>query len=283
MPVSNRENLLVVPQRTGWNMKSINPFPIDRRASGHWQILLGLLLGAICQSCAPTDVHIRDKPAISAAAGIIRSTGPLASEFREAANLEGAANVAADRIAREHYLRVALNARAALKATRGQQDPALLEIHNQAIANYLQFLSPGDLAVGTVNEVVDGQDMRVVLRDEFKPDSPPGFDRLIPSQRLAIRGLRERYIRAGLGGRLVCQQEPDRVSALCRYTVPEKQQVARSAVFRLVSFAKGRIEILLVDPSKTERIELDGCLWDIGGDFSAPYAAMACRLTKPSF
>jgi pimeloyl-ACP methyl ester carboxylesterase len=276
MPVSNRENLLVVPQRTGWNMKSINPFPIDRRASGHWQILLGLLLGAICQSCAPTDVHIRDKPAISAAAGIIRSTGPLASEFREAANLEGAANVAADRIAREHYLRVALNAWAALKATRGQQDPALLEIHNQAIANYLQFLSPGDLAVGTVNEVVDGQDMRVVLRDEFKPDSP-GFDRLIPSQRLAIRGLRERYIRAGLGGRLVCQQEPDRVSALCRYTVPEKQQVARSAVFRLVSFAKGRIEILLVDPSKTERIELDGCLWDIGGDFSAPYAAIVSR------
>jgi hypothetical protein len=277
MPVSNRENLLVVPQRTGWNMKSINPFPIDRRASGHWQILLGLLLGAICQSCAPTDVHIRDKPAISAAAGIIRSTGPLASEFREAANLEGAANVAADRIAREHYLRVALNAWAALKATRGQQDPALLEIHNQAIANYLQFLSLGDLAVGTVNEVVDGQDMRVVLRDEFKPDSPPGFDRLIPSQRLAIRGLRERYIRAGLGGRLVCQQEPDRVSALCRYTVPEKQQVARSAVFRLVSFAKGRIEILLVDPSKTERIELDGRLWDIGGDFSAPYAAIVSR------
>ena len=87
MPVAMRENLLVVPQRTGWNMKSINPFPIDRRASGHWQILLGLLLGAICQSCAPTDVHIRDKPAISAAAGIIRSTGPLASEFREAANL----------------------------------------------------------------------------------------------------------------------------------------------------------------------------------------------------
>ena len=124
---------------------------------------------------------------------------------------------------------MALNAWAALKATRGQQDPALLEIHNQAIANYLQFLSPGDLAVGTVNEVVDGRDMRVILRDEFKPDGP-GFDRLIPSQRLAIRGLRERYVRAGLGGRLVCQQEPDRVSALCRYTVPEKQQVARSAV-----------------------------------------------------
>jgi hypothetical protein len=152
-----------------------------------------------------------------------------------------------------------------------------LEIHNQAIANYLQFLSPGDLAVGTVDEVVDGQDMRVVLRDEFKPDSPPGFDRLIPSERLAIRGLRERYIRAGLGGRLVCQQEPDRVSALCRYTVPEKQQVARSAVFRLVSFAKGRIEILSVDPSKTERIALDGRLWDIGGDFSVPFAAMASR------
>ena len=67
------------------------------------------MLGAICQSCAPTDVHIRNKPAISAAAGIIRATGPLASEFLEAAKLEGA-NVAANRIAREHYLRVALDA-----------------------------------------------------------------------------------------------------------------------------------------------------------------------------
>jgi hypothetical protein len=135
-----------------------------------------------------------------------------------------------------------------------------LEIHNQAIANYLQFLSPGDLAVGTVDEVVDGRHMRVVLRDEVKLDGPPEFDRLIPSERLTIRGLRESYIRARLGGRLVCQQEPDRISALSRYTVPEKQQVARSAVFRRVSFAKGRIEILLVDPSKTERIELDGRL-----------------------
>ena len=162
--------------------------------------------------------------------------------------------------AKEHYLRVALNAWAALKAARGQSDPTLLEIHNQAIANYLQFLSPGHLAVGTVDEVVDGRHMRVVLRDEVKLDGPPEFDRLIPSERLTIRGLRERYIRAGLGGRLVCQQEPDRISALSRYTVPEKQQVARSAVFRRASIAKGRIEILLVDPSKTERIQLDGRL-----------------------
>src|SRR6516225_9698935 len=111
-------------QRTGWNIKSINLFPIDRRASGLWQILLGLLLGAICQSCAPTDVHIRDKSAISAAAGIIRPTGPLASEFLEALKLEGA-NVAANRTARELDLRSALNAWVALKATSGQQDPAL--------------------------------------------------------------------------------------------------------------------------------------------------------------
>ena len=264
----------MVPQKTDRNVKSIGLFPGDRRTYYYEQILLGLLFCAICQSCAPTDVHVHAKPAISAAARIIRPSGPFASEFLEAAKLEGA-NGAPNPIAREHYLRVALNAWAALKATRGRPDPALLEIHNQAIANYLQFLSPGDLAIGTVDEVVDGQDMRVVLRDKFKPDSPPGFDRLIPSERLAIRGLRERYIRAGLGGRLVCQQEPDRVSALYRYTVPEKQQVARSAVFGLV--AKGRIEILLVDPSKTERIELAGRLWDIGGDFSAPYAAIVSR------
>jgi hypothetical protein len=56
--------------------------------------------------------------------------------------------------------------------------------------------------------------MRIILRDEAKPDGPPGFDRLVASERLTIRGLRQRYVRAGLGGRLVCQQEPDRNSAL---------------------------------------------------------------------
>jgi alpha/beta hydrolase family protein len=252
------------------------PFSNDRRASNHGRILLGLLLGAVCQSCAPTDVHVRAKPAISAASRTVQQPGPLTSEFLDTAKLEGN-NSAANRIAEQHYLKVALNAWAALKAARDQSDPTLLEIHNQAIANYLQFLSPGDLAIGAADEVVDGRHMRIVLQDEAKPDGPPGFDQLVASERLAIRGLRERYVRAGLGGRLVCQQEPDRVSALSRYTVPEKQQVARSAVFREVSFPKGRIEILLLDPSKTERIELDGRLWEIGGDFSAPLAAIASR------
>jgi pimeloyl-ACP methyl ester carboxylesterase len=252
------------------------PFPIDRRASNHGRILLGLLLGAVCQSCAPTDVHVRAKPAISAASRTVQQPGPLTSEFLDTAKLEGN-NSAANRIAKQHYLKVALNAWAALKAARDQSDPTLLEIHNQAIANYLQLLSPGDLAIGAADEVVDGRHMRIVLQDEAKPDGPPGFDQLVASERLTIRGLRERYVRAGLGGRLVCQQEPDRISALSRYTVPEKQQVARSAVFREVSFPKGRIEILLLDPSKTERIELDGRVWEIGGDFSAPFAAIASR------
>ena len=132
--------------------------------------------------------------------------------------------------------------------SRDQSDPSLLEIHNQAIADYLQFLSPGDLAMGRADEVVDRRHVTITLRDEAKPDGPPGFDQLVPSERLTIRGLREGYVRAGLGGRLVCQQEPDRISALSRYAVPEKQQVALSAVFRAVSLAKGRIEILLVDP-----------------------------------
>jgi pimeloyl-ACP methyl ester carboxylesterase len=250
-------------------------FPIDRRAN-HGQILLGLLLGAVCQSCAPTDVHIRANSAISVASRTVQQPGPLTSEFLDTTKLEGN-NSAANRIAEQHYLKVALNAWAALKAARDQSDPTLLEIHNQAIANYLQFLSPGDVAIGAADEIVDGRHMRIILRDEAKPDGPPGFDQLIASERLTIRGLRERYVRAGLGGRLVCQQEPDRISALSRYTVPEKEQVARSAVFREVSFPRGRIEILLLDPSKPERIELDGRLWEIGGDFSAPFAAIASR------
>ena len=237
---------------------------------------LALLLGALCQSCAPTDVHVHTKSAILAASRTVQPGGPLASEFLGAAKLEGN-NFATNRIAEQHYLSVALKAWAALKATRDQSDPTLLEIHNQAIADYLQFLSPGDLAIGRADEVVDGRHIKIILKDEAKPDSPPGFDQLVPSERLTIRGLRERYVRAGLGGRLVCQQEPDRISALSRYTVPEKQQVARSAVFKSVSFPEGRIEILLVDPIKTEQIKLDGRLWEIGGDFSAPFAAIASR------
>ncbi|MBV8970639.1 MAG: hypothetical protein JO331_16500 [Verrucomicrobia bacterium] len=200
----------------------------------------------------------------------------MASEFLGAAKLEGN-NFATNRIAEQHYLSVALKAWAALKAATDQSNPPLLEIHNQAIANYLQFLSPGDLAIGRADELIDGRHIKIILRDEAKPDTPPGFDQLLPSERLTIRGLRERYVRVGLGGRLVCQQEPDRGSALSRYAVPEKEKVARSAVFRAVSLAKGRIEILLVDPSKTEQIKLDGRLWEIGGDFSAPFAAIASR------
>ena len=242
-------------------------------------VLLCLALCAILPSCSPTDVHVHPRSAIaeaSATLGPARQRTPLAWEFFDAAKLEGS-SVAVNRVAEQRYLKVALDAWAALKTANNQLDPTLLEIHNQALANYVQLLSPGDLAIGQADEVVDGQHVRVILRDEAKPGGPPGFDQLIAAERLRIRGLRERYVRFGLGARLVCQQEPDRVSALSRYTVPEKQQVARSAVFKTVSLNEGRIEILLIDPSKTERIELDQRVWPVGGDFSAPFAAIASR------
>jgi hypothetical protein len=120
---------------------------------------LALLLGVLCQSCAPTDVHVHTKSAILAASQTVQPAGPLASEFLGAAKLEGN-NPAGNRIAEQHYLSVALKAWAALKAARDQSDPSLLEIHNQAIANYLQFLSPGDLAIGRADEVVDGRHVK---------------------------------------------------------------------------------------------------------------------------
>ena len=253
--------------------------PIQLNASHCGSALLCLALGALFQSCAPTDVHVHPQSAISEASRALQPSGRqtrLAVEFFEAARLEGN-SFGVNRVAEQRYLKLALDAWAALKARKDLPDPTLLEIHNQAIANYLQLLSPGDLAIGTADEVVDGRHVKIILRDETSPDTPPPFDQLIAAERLRIRGLRERYVRTGLGGRLVCQQEPDRVSALSRYTVPEKQQVARSAVFKAVSFPKERIEILLIDPSKTECTELDGHLWEVGGDFSAPFAAIASR------
>ena len=248
-------------------------------ASDGRSVLLCLALCAILASCSPTDVHVHPRSAVAEASATLRQTRqltPLASEFFEATKLEGS-NLAVNRVAEQRYLKVALDAWAALKAAKNQLDPTLLEIHNQSLADYLQLLSPGDLAIGQADEVVDGQHLHVILRDEAKPDGPPGFDQLIAAERLRIRGFRERCVRFGLGARLVCQQEPDRVSALSRYTVPEKQQVARSAVFKTVSLSEGRVEILLVDPSKTERIELDERAWPVGGDFSAPLAAIASR------
>jgi triacylglycerol esterase/lipase EstA (alpha/beta hydrolase family) len=253
--------------------------PNERSSSDGRNILLGLALCAILASCSPTDVHVHPRSAVAEASATLRPAQPRTSLTRElfdAAKLEGSSG-AVNRVAEQRYLKVALDAWAALKAANNQLDPTLLEIHNQALANYVQLLSPGDLAIGRADEVVDGQHVRVILRDETKPGSPPGFDQLIAAERLRIRGLRERYVRFGLGARLVCQQEPDRVSALSRYTVPEKQQVARSAVFKMVSLNEGRIEILLVDPNKTERIELDRRVWPVGGDFSAPFAAIASR------
>jgi PGAP1-like protein len=240
------------------------------------RIVLALLLGAVFQGCSPTDVHVHLRSASSEVSQTIRQPGPLATEFLEAAKLK-ANNFAGNRIAEQHYLKVALDAWAALKAAKGEPDPNLIKIHNQALANYLQFWTSADLAKGTAAEIIDGRRVTVILRDAANSNHPPIFDQLIASERLAIRGLRQRQVRAGLGGRLVCQQEPDRVSPLGRYTVPEKQQVARTAVFKSVSLSTGRIEILLVDPSKTDRMELDGRSWEIGGDFSAPFAAIASR------
>jgi len=238
--------------------------------------LLGLALAALSQGCAPTNVHVHTEPTIAEASRRLPPSGPLASELLTVTKLE-AQHVATDRVAAPRYLKVALNAWAALKTAKDSPDPALLELHNQALANYLQFLSPGDLALGTADEVVDGRRVRIILRDGAKPNRPPGFDQLVSSERLNIRGLRQRYVRSGLGARLVCQQPPDATSALSRFAVPEKQHVARSAVFKSVSLTRGRIEILFVDPSKTERMELGGHRWEIGADFSAPFAATASR------
>ena len=253
--------------------------PTSPSGSRYRNVLLWLALVTLSQGCAPTDVHVHPQSATYEAFRTVRKSAqrtPLAAEFLAAAKLEGN-NFAVNRVAEQRYLKVALDAWTALKADHQEPDPARLEIHNQALANYLQLLSPGDLAIGAADEVIDGRHMKIMIRDETRPDKPPGFDQLIPAERLRIRGLRQRYVRAGLGGRLVCQQEPDQVSALSRYTVPEKQQVARSAVFKEVSLPQGRIEIRLVDPSGTDQIELDGRYWKVGGDFSAPFAAIASR------
>jgi pimeloyl-ACP methyl ester carboxylesterase len=246
---------------------------------GYRNIALLLLLGALWSGCTPTDVHVHPVSAVSEASKTVSQSEqrlPLASEFLDAAKLERN-NPTVNRLAAQRYLKVALDAWVALKATKNQPDPTLLAIHNQALANYLQLLSPGDLAIGMADELVDGHHMKIIVRDQARPDKPPGFDQIIAAETLRIRGLRERYIRPGLGGRLICQQEPDPASALSRYSVPEKQHVPRSAVFRLVSFPHGRVEIWLLDPSKTDRIELDGREWTVGGDFSAPFAAIASR------
>jgi hypothetical protein len=79
----------VVLQKTGWNIENISLFSTDRRASGQGRILLGLLLSAVWQGCAPTDVHVHVKPAISAASSTVQQAGPSASEFLVAAKLEG--------------------------------------------------------------------------------------------------------------------------------------------------------------------------------------------------
>jgi triacylglycerol esterase/lipase EstA (alpha/beta hydrolase family) len=268
-----------VKQRLQTKLRKQRPLPIEPGGSDPGRIWLCLVVAAVFQGCAPTDVHVRPKSAIFEAYRSLQQSGHrtrLASEFLGAAKLEGN-NSAVNRVAEQRYFKLALDAWAALRAAKDQPDPILLEIHNQALANYLQLLGPADLAIGTADEVVDGRPVHVILRDETKPNNPPPFDQLIAAERLRIRGLRERHVRSGLGACMVCQQEPDRISALSRYTVPEKQQVARTAVFEAVSFAQGRVEILLVDPSKTDRIELDGRLWELGGDFSAPFAAMVSR------
>ncbi|HEY4782091.1 MAG TPA: hypothetical protein VIH54_09760, partial [Chthoniobacterales bacterium] len=152
-------------------------FPSGPAVSDRGSILLCLVLSALCQGCAPTDVHVHPKSAISEASRTVQKSGQrtrLTSEFLETAKLEGN-NSAVNRVAEQRYLKLALDVWAALRAAKDQSDSTLLEIHNQALANYLQLLSPGDLAIGTADEIVDGRRVLVVLRDGAKPDHPPNL------------------------------------------------------------------------------------------------------------
>src|SRR3984893_17834011 len=122
--------------------RKLAAFPSAPAASDRGSILLCLVLGAVCQSCAPTDVHVQSQSAISEASKTVQKSGQrtrVTSEFLEAAKLEGN-NSAVNRVAEQRYLKLALDAWAALRAAKDQSDPTLSEIHNQALANYLQII-----------------------------------------------------------------------------------------------------------------------------------------------
>src|SRR5258708_38100788 len=88
------------------------PLPIQLNASDCGRVLLCLALGAVFQGCAPSDVHVHPRAAISDASRALQPPGRrgrLGAEFLEATRLEGS-RFGATRVAEQRYLQLALAA-----------------------------------------------------------------------------------------------------------------------------------------------------------------------------
>jgi pimeloyl-ACP methyl ester carboxylesterase len=178
-----------------------------------------------------------------------------------------------NRVSQQRYLQLTVDAWGALQ--HDPNDATALQVFNEAMANYLRFWSPAELALGQTDESINGRPVKVFLREAAAPQRPLVFDQLIPSDDLRVKGVRDEFRRAGLGGLVVCQQEPAPGSPLNRFDVPEKLQEARTAVVQRVT--PDAVEISLYDSKKVDSVQIGGRSWAIGGDFTSPMAVMMSK------
>ena len=220
--------------------------------------------------CAPSDVHVASVRPIAVANQRLSRSGSdpvLVRAYFVTAEADRSVH-GSNRVSQQRYLQLTVDAWDALQ--RNPNDATALQVFNQALANYLRFWSPAELALGQTDESVNGRPVKVFLRDAAAPQRPLVFDQLVPSDDLRVKGVRDEFRRAGLGGLVVCQQEPAPGSPLDRFQVPEKLQEARTAVIQRVT--PDAVEIWLYDPKKVDSVQISGRSWAIGGDFTSPMA-----------
>jgi pimeloyl-ACP methyl ester carboxylesterase len=225
--------------------------------------------------CAPSDVHVASVRPITVANELVSRSGSdpvLVHDYFVTAQADRSVH-GSNRVSQQRYLQLAVEAWDDLQ--RNPNDASALQVFNQALANYLRFWSPAELALGQTDESVNGRPVKVLLREAAAPQRPLVFDQLIPSDDLRVKGVRDEYRRAGLGGLVVCQQEPAPGSPLDRFDVPEKLQEARTAVIQRVT--PDAVEIWLYDPKKVDSVQIGGRSWSIGGDFTSPMAVMMSK------
>ena len=200
--------------------------------------------------CAPSDVHVSSVRPITVANQRLSRSGSdpvLVRDYFVTAQADRSVH-GSNRVSQQRYLHLTVDAWGALQ--HDPNDATALQVFNEAMANYLRFWSPAELALGQTDESINGRPVKVFLREAAAPQRPLVFDQLIPSDDLRVKGVRDEFRRAGLGGLVVCQQEPAPGSPLNRFDVPEKLQEARTAVVQRVT--PDAVEISLYDPKKVD-------------------------------
>jgi len=162
-----------------------------------------------------------------------------------------------------------------VRAERWLTDPGTsraVTTYNRAVKSFIEA-KEAQIAVGTVGSVPTPAG-RVAVQVRFPRRTGAGFfDELLPSERIAIHGMRDRVVVQGLGVALVGQRRrtPERLAEMelfpqCGITK------ALTAVLDFDRAGSGQATLRLIDPVTSDRWRVGDGFVPLSADFTAPLA-----------